>query len=361
MWTGFMAASPVSHAETPNRRISCASASGPFPKFTGAGSAWSSSGKELLLLDNFDRTVLRYSASGRSKGPILTSLAEHLRGGRPRSIATTDGQTFYLQVDANRFAIVDSRYSYKSVAAGKSSTDDIVRKVYNYGLTTSSVLAFVDVENTSKNTWNPGFIQFPRESLQDFTWLEKGVSYEEKLWYQLAMPFITGIGDTAYLLRMTSPYALYRYDPASDRSLKKLSVLDPTRTSGAKNILPQLPELSRPADLIAIMETIEHAEDLPVGIYAYGNRLYVLIRTWRGNHTEWSLKVIDPKNNRLLGTVRLAVEADHLSLVPGPSTWALIRKSRPEGIRRQDVIGITLFDGKSLLRGDNLPTQVCGP
>lgn len=359
-WVAVTTAPPSSFAAPPLRPIRCTEARGPFPKFTGPGGVWAAGGTELLLLDNFERVILRYDSTGRSKGAILTSLAKHLQDGKPRSIATSDGHRFYVQVDANRFALVDDRYSFQSVVARKSSADDIVRKVFIYGVTKQEIVAFSDVENIAKNTWNPGFIRFPAEAPESFTWLHKGVSYEEKLWYQLAMPYIVGLGDTAYVLRMTSPYALYRFDPKTDRDLQKLSALDPDRSSKTKNVLPQLPAFGGSADLAPLMEEIEHAEDIPVGLYGYGHRLYVLLRTWRGNHTEWSLKVVDPESDKLLGTVRLAVEADHLSLVPGPSNWAIIKKARPEGIRRQDVTGVTLFDGQALIRGAALPTQVCG-
>jgi hypothetical protein len=245
--------------------------------------------------------------------------------------------------------------------ARKSSSDDIVKKVYMYGIAGREIVAFADVENTKHASWNPGFVRFPLNSPESFEWLLKGgISYGEKLWYQLAMPYIVGIGDTTYILRMTNPYALYRFNPKTDRELKKLTALDSDPASRTNNLLPQLPEFRSPADVIPIMETIEHTEDLPVGLYAFGNRLYVLFRTWKGNHTEWSLKVVDPENDKVLGTTRLAVDADHLSLTLGPTTWAMIKKARPEGIRKQSVTGVTLFDGRPLLRGALIPTQVCG-
>ena len=352
---------PLMSTARPLAQSHCVEATGPFPKFTGLGGAWTSNGTELLLLDNFEQVVLRYDSAGRSKGPILTSLAKHVQGGRPRSITTIDGQSFYMQTDANRFALVDDRYSYRPVVAKKSSSDDLVGKVYIHSLTQEDVVAFADVQSTGglKKTWSPGFIWFPKENPESFRWIHKGVSYNEKLWYQLALPYVAGLGNTAYILRMTSPYALYQFNPAINQELEKLSALDPTPASRAQNLLPQLSTLNGPDDFNIIMKEIEHAQDLPVGLYGYGRRLYLLMRTWKGNHTEWSLKVLDPESDRLLGTVKLSVDAEHLSLVPGPSTWAIIRKSHPEGIRRQDVTGITLFNGTALLRGDTLPASIC--
>ena len=336
---------------------------GPFPKFTRSG-VWSSLGDELVLLDNYDRTLLRYTSNGKCRGCIQTSLALALKSSHPRMLTAFGGSGFLLQTEASLFLDVDSRFSYKSMPLPKSSSSDEVKKVYDFAAGTNDLVAFVDTQNSLTEQWTPGFLRTSAKGTRRFSWLARNVSDSEKLWYRLAMPYIAMDGDTAYVLRMNSPYALYRNDPSVEGDeLVKVSALDPVASTG-RNLLPYLPDLRGPQDLEPIANALRAADDLPVGLYSQAHRLFVLYRSAEPTRARWSLRVIDTRsiNQPATRTISLNIDADFVSLVPGPRFWAVIAKSQPEGMREQRVTGIYIFRASSLLQADaqQLPDEICG-
>src|SRR5581483_6968171 len=64
---------------------------------------------------------------------------------------------------------------------------------------------------------------------------------------------------------------------------------------------------------------------LTAGLYGYEGFLYLLVRDPCAC-SPWSLYKIDPRADRLIGSVPLPTFARHLALVPGDQAWLLIEK-----------------------------------
>ncbi len=199
----------------------------------------------------------------------------------------------------------------------------------------NDVISFSDLYDLKKNTWSSGFVRFPADNPQNFTILHP-MLYEDpsRLFYRLANPYITSLGDTGYILRMDNRMGI---DKTTKGGLERIAAFPPEL-----DLSPQLPNFDRFDDLEPVMRAIERST-MPTGLYGWENALYVLWRKADRHGTRWSLTKIDPENPKVVGTVFIAgTSANHLSVVPGPTSWAFIEKGPVRKVGVQDIESVLL-------------------
>ncbi|HSS48021.1 MAG TPA: hypothetical protein VLX28_03645, partial [Thermoanaerobaculia bacterium] len=119
------------------------------------------------------------------------------------------------------------------------------------------------------------------------------------------------------------PMRLWRFGP-EDKELQPLSLRAfPVHLRG--KLAPMLPNLMGWKDFPGIMETVAQSE-MPAGLFAWDNALFLLSRRFEKNERQWFLSKIDPVKEELLWTVRVPSSADHLTVIPGPIEWAFLEK-----------------------------------
>jgi hypothetical protein len=325
---------------------------GEWPEYTNSG-VWSEDGKKLFLLDNARRRLLEFSVSGKSEGVVYGELAKRLALGDPRSITPIKGGGFYIQTDENRFTAITGKALKDFVADRSPSGLGFVSKIYNFTVVGDEVVAFADVEE-SPDQFQRGFIVFPKVQPSAFRWLKMRISNAERTFFRLSFPYIATVGDTAYVLRMETKPELYSYK----RGNLSLTPVDAFNTYAEGHLLPQLPEF-RMANFELLMRTVERSR-MPVGLYGWGSRLFLLERSWTGKTTNWRFVVINPEvPGAKLASIPIGVNAEHLFAVPGNLRWSLVMKGQLTGLLSQKVTGIRFFPSAVLQTGATLPAQIC--
>jgi hypothetical protein len=117
--------------------------------------------------------------------------------------------------------------------------------------------------------------------------------------------------------------------------------------------MPDLPPVSAMAHYPAWWKAVEKSS-FPVGLYAEGPHLYVLVRLAATGGPEWELHAIDPVAESLLHSVRLPTRAAHVSLVPGPKHWALIEGSSYFEDEFRKPKRLLLLDAEAIRSGEEL-------
>jgi hypothetical protein len=325
---------------------------GEWPEYTSSG-VWSQDGKQLFLLDNAGHRLLEFSVSGKSEGPVYGELAKRLALGDPRSITPMRGGGFYIQSDDNRFTAITGKTLKDFVADRSPSGLGIVSKIYNFTVVGDEVVAFVDVEE-SPNQFQRGFIVFLKDHPSAFRWLKKGISNAERTFFRLSFPYVATVGDTAYVLRMETKPELYSYKKGN----LSLIPVDAFNPYAEKHLLPSLPEF-RMQTFELLMRTVERSQ-MPVGLYGWGGRLFLLERSWTGKKTDWRFVVINPEDpDAKLVSIPIGVNAEHLFAVPGNLQWSLVTKGQLTGLISQEVTGIRFFPSAVLRKGATAPAQIC--
>lgn len=325
---------------------------GEWPEFTNSG-VWSADGTRLFLLDNARQRLLEFSTE-KSERVVQGEIGKRLKRGIPRRVVPLEGGGIYVQTDENRFTEIRGK-SIKDVVASPSPSHGIISKVYNFTVVGEEVVAFVDVEESS-DTWQRGFVVFPRMQPEAFRWLRKGISTAERTFYRLSFPYIATIGDTAYVLRMETRPELYAYTKEFGDSLEPVDAFN--SYTAETHLLPELPQTRQPADFEQVMRVVERSQ-MPVGLYGWKGKLFLLERTWTGKNTAWGFVVIDPKKSEAkLRRIDINVSAEHLFAVPGMRQWTLVLKAHPTGLLSQRVMGIRFFASKAF-QGSVLPPGLC--
>ena len=137
----------------------------------------------------------------------------------------------------------------------------------------------------------------------------------------------------------------------SDWTVDRLQAFPDTATS-----LPALPPLRGWHDAEAVYAVAE-ASTWPVGLYRDQELLYLLVREQARGEVAWSLYVIDPKEDALVGRIGLPTAAAHASLLPGEKHWILEESSSfSDDVFRQPT-GLVLLDVGAIRDGGPLTCE----
>lgn len=325
------------------------------PLWTSAG-FWNSS--DLVVLDPVQRGLLRYGGDGRARRDVAGQSTKSLSDLYPVGVALrSDGQTgdgkIIVQAEYNRFLILSPTYTFDGsvdVLSRPTTEGSSIERIYTWAPTWSpkqnqnEVVAFADLKKGSQ--WSTGIVRFPLDSDDSAgrrAHFLKNLSVNDvsRKFHRLGYSYIASVQEDAYVLLMEDGFRLWRSDRAGD-----FTELTAFHESFPKT--PTLPAFVRPTDYASIMSEIEEVE-MPTGIVAWDNRLYVVWRTPHAtNGTEWRVSEVDRKDGKIISKgVIIPSQANHLFAVPGKGSWAFIEKGPALGLRDQEVRNvITVFSQK---------------
>lgn len=309
--------------------------------------AWTHNGGELLVVDNTNRSILRYSAKGQPLGEIRQSW-----GGLSPSTIKPYGSGFLLGLAENKPLVeLDNRYGVRDTTTFREDAGDKARTIESLFLwhpAGGDLVTFSDIRIATQ--WRSGFFRFPRSHTERFTELLE-VPWESRVFYRLGYPYIASLGETAFFLSMEKGSTkLFR----SGRGQRP-------KQAGVRNLVlsppPVLPKVLDPANYSSVMQTVEKSK-MPAGIFGWEGFLYVLAREPDDQGTRWSLTKVDPWKEVSLGTKILSTRANHLTVAPGPSQWAFLEKGPVRGWRAQEI-GRVLLVPASRLRAWRVNEKLC--
>jgi len=220
------------------------------------------------------------------------------------------------------------------------------------------VVAYADIvrgtDRDNLDNWRGALVRFSLREPSDLTILRLDSldDRDRRIFFRTGNPYIATLNDTAYILSMGNRPTLYRNEKGSAR-LEELKGLLPGRDKS-----PQLPEFKTQEDYVALMAAIEK-ESMPVGLYGWNDSLYILSRSPGTKGTRWVLTAVDPTRRQITGSLELPIKANHVTVVPGPQSWAIIEKGPVRGYGVQDIPRI-LFIPSAFLRAPlKSNTRVC--
>jgi hypothetical protein len=188
------------------------------------------------------------------------------------------------------------------------------------------VIGYADLEGPQEGRyrWMNAFVRFSLDKPDSFRIIhERPFPDGARMAMHLTYPLMASIGSNAYVALVDGPMRLWRFGP-DDKELQPLSLRAfPAHLRG--RIAPMLPSMMVWDDFPGIMETVAQSE-MPAGLFAWDNALFLLSRRLEKNERQWFLSKIDPVKEELLWTVRVPGSADHLTVIPGPVEWAFLEK-----------------------------------
>ncbi len=334
----------------PRPKAACRSASlSPKPAWLTSG-FWD--GGQLVAVDAKYGEFLRLSSDGRSHAHTL--LNDTIQN--PARVSPYDAG-IVVELVGDRMVAFDERYipiRARDVRSASVQTRRHIDKISSWTPVGNGkeIVAFADIQElTGRKGWSNAFVRFPLDNPAHFRPIQDPHRDPSPIFYRLGYPYLTAVGDTAYILLLDSGVGLYRNRKRSDllepvHSLERLAL--------ASQLTPMLPSFGQKQDFAAVMRAVERSS-MPAGLYAWEGDLYVLWRARKGGATEWTLHRVDAESEQLVSSVTLPTLANHLTVVPGSSQWAFIEKGPVRAHRDQDVNSVLFVPSgriRQIKRGD---------
>lgn len=317
-----------------------------IPKAWITSGAWNGDG-ELLLVDSGSGELLHLTASGRL---LIVSLGG--QGLKVSDIRPTE-TGILLKLRDGRFVALDrqGRFQKEWQPISPDGKSPGVRGIFNWVPLGNSLLAFGDVV-TSASTWTSGWMQVPLREPASFTMVTSAAldSVQRRI-YVLGNSYAASDGSTGYLLIPGSPRPqLLRISQESGGFEKR--ALEGFEDTSLRDESRLLPMGGTREDFIARYRALEHSV-APVGLYAQGGKLYLLIRrpALTAGQTEWELARLNKESGRILGRITLPTRANHLIVIPGKERWAFVEKGSVQALGQQDVEGVLLIPTSWIAEG----------
>lgn len=322
------------------------------PVWTTSG-AWSDG--RLILVDSGARAVRQYLPSGRMVNDLSAKLSEDFGRYRPSRIEPLSGGRFLLEMANDRMVTFNKAFQVeaktdvvRTAPAAKAASGARIRSLFGWAVATSrsggedEILGYGDLSRGEQ--WQSGFFRFPVSHPESFDILEASAApppqVPSRIFYRLGMHYLTAIGDTGYVLQMDDRLGLFRH-------LKGSKDLEFVRDMGVGPILPNF--VTR-EDLPSVMRAVEQSS-MPVGIWGWERYLFVLSRQPLATGTRWTLTRLDPQQQpvrQVTGSVVLPTQAHHLTVVPGPDSWAFVEKGPVRAFGAQDIDSVVLVPSRAL-------------
>ncbi|MCP4545535.1 MAG: hypothetical protein GY835_03580 [bacterium] len=304
---------------------------------------WTAESSEIVITDPLENRLLILSPKGKLKkileeeeGNWIPSIVSYSDGGYIQ--ITTDNES--IPMAARRFDAKAAERAVvplvKSSDASKSNTDSGYKMLALYDWTVAGDQIFAyGAFGTTDQDFQLGFfryrLNFPPgdNSTSEIHLVSPFADYD---YYILGNSYMASIGAVVYFLEMGKFPVLYRYDTRTEDDpvpLRGLSI--------ENEPLPALSTINSP-HLLGEIEDL----DMPAGLFSQGQFLYLLRRKPARDGLLWSLTQIKQKPPldaavEVCGTVPLPTRADHLTLLPAPTSWFVFEKFSLGSEGMQDI------------------------
>jgi hypothetical protein len=333
------------------------------PGWTISGS-WTPDGETLLVVDILHNQILRYSPLGESLGTLPDIAERTVEKFFPQVLKTQEGSDTVLELASGRIVTLDPD------GFGIRTTHDIfaeaidgrwgIRSLFLWHPAGQDLVSVSDLKDLTKpdedkTAWKRAFVRIPLADPASFSSLhhpeaeDLNISNQEREFYRLGNPYLAALGGTGYMLRMTDPVRIYE-NTAGSAILQGLAGY----TYGSR--LPDLPPFSTFADIPAVLGAVEESS-MPVGLYGWNGRLFVVTRIAGQPQARWQVTSIDPSTGIVHGTATIPLAAAHVTIVPGPKQWAFLEKSHAYGPGDQLTKSVYFVPSARFAR--DLPANLC--
>lgn len=318
------------------RRIALSPLPKSVPRLT-----WSLDGEEILVTDNFDRSLLRYRKDGRLLGAVTPPAMRHDAFKPTRVHPAPNG--FLVQSSAYYWVWFDRGFKPLRHIEREGGPPRLALVDY---VPVGGELFGLGTFHKSGPSWEAGILRVRLEPLELIEVIEE-VSFTSKggTLYTSLTSMVANAGGEPYMLRLDEPSYIQNI-----RSRKRLKAFP----KGFET-LPSLPRNEGPDSTVPRARVIE-ASSMPFALYGRGAFLYLLTRQVKPvGKTIWQLHRIDPRKDQLLGSVTLPSSASDLRLAPGPEDWAILEKGPVMGLGEQKVEGLLLIPASAIDKGGVIP------
>jgi len=326
----------------------------PRPEWSVSG-VWSPGGETLLLVDAFRSLVIEYSTEGELRHEYQVPLKGSLDFSRPSWIRVWPRGGYIVEQEDAGFVVVDEDFQplQEVDLRGTEQVSGFQHAaVFHWvPLSNGDLVAFGDIQ-TQDGSWKTGIFRVSLSASPQVTvLLEVDIEPEELDLYLVGLPYLTALDNRVYFVDLTAgPPVMREIEMREDGSnvVHRLPISTPQAGR-----LPLLrPYLSGNLDQLSFVYSELERSSMISGVYGWNGALYLLFHQPNGisDGSSWSLAHFDPSTGKRGGEIHLPTTAAHVTLVPGPKSWAVLEKGRVKGFGQQDIPSLLLVPSSQIPR-----------
>lgn len=310
------------------------------PRWTNSG-VWDLNGKQLLLVDVLQGSVLQYSSEGELIGRIASEalpnpiLIQNV-GSEALWIENNDGELSSLGQDLKPLPLINLLEKVKSPKGQLISVFGWVP------LSRSELLLFGDLRRKEGDVG--AVVQVDLKDPASYNILsEIGIKTPAHRFFLLGQPYLASVQGRPFYLITTDTPQIVRPDGSGFRIVQ-------VTAAGQKEAygVLQLPEKVTVDETARLFSQLEKSTSA-AGLYGWHGSLYMLKRTPAGNgQTQWALLKIDPSTSKILWKRQIDTAASHLLVIPGDKYWAFIEKGPVKGPGHQEISSFLRVPAESI-------------
>jgi len=344
MLFAFLVASPVFAFQVGGARS--APENGPVAcRFTAAAGipSWVTSGVgqdgRFLLVNVHKRDLVELSRTGVAEesrtalGDLFSGSITRIRQGASK---VGDAPPILLELAGGRLFEVDRslvpRRRIEMATVGLQSQGMHLEMLLDWiPMGNGQVFGYADLsagDSLNRANWRNGFVRFDPSRPESFQVISESLyPGEERISILAYPPLMASIGSAAFVARIhENEMGLWRLNASGSGLLRMRAFPEHLRGSKASpKLAPLLPHFSTIEEYPRTMEVSESA-DMPAGLFAWEDSLFLLSRTFEHGQRRWYLSKIDPAADRVLWTVRVPGSSHHMMVIPGDQEWAFLEK-----------------------------------
>lgn len=303
----------------------------------GGGASWGR-GDDLVVVDALGGRIQEVSMQGRILGETLVEAREAAERWHPTRVAQ-GSSALLVEITGNLFIRANGR-RFETIDLWKAGNrGEFLFLIRDWVWDGEDVVVAGTVGTQEEPDRRVAVARVPLDRPDDFEVVldvqDAAVVWE--YWRLADTRYLATLdGRVAFLAMEERPRIYVETESEEGVRMKALEALPKGLTRR-----PELEHLdwNFPDEFIEVMEEVERAT-LPISMFAWKGKLYVLHRRPEGETTAWSLSRIDPAADELEATVRLPTEADHLVVAVGDREWAFLEKGEVQGLGLQRVESI---------------------
>lgn len=348
-------APPAGAAESPETcaRFRLESQPGEDPQGWTISGIWTKDEKVVLADAKYSKLREFSTTDGRELRTFQSLSNVKQKSFRPSSLqSTSDG--FAVLENNGRISWLGSSFTTTKqieLTEFNNSAGQRIGSVFSWALARNTILTFSDLENKDRS-WTSAFLRIPISSPGAFSTLNlPPLDDDGRDLYLYGHPYITASSTHGYVLLMQKDPAIFEFNLNGTQKVRKLSV------GSILGPRPSLPKKQGVSTVRALYAAVEKSS-MPVGLFFENDRLFMLARRPTQNGTSWLLYRIDVTSGQTEATLEIPSSANHLTVIPGPTSWLFLEKGPVLGLGEQSVLGALSVPAKDLTKG--LSGPLCG-
>jgi hypothetical protein len=305
-----------------------------------SSATWIEDRSQLIVVDPVQNKILAYSSSGQ----LIRVPDIRIKGAEdflPNAISRADNSSFLLELSDSTLVRLDREfYQVGGEVAPRVKSDQgfEVGSLYQWTLAGNSLFAYGTILRGDSAVL--GFFRVPLEGKP--TRPELLMPFSDNTFYLIGNSYITTSGESIYYVSMGKRPAIYEVPP--DGVPHRLQAFP-----AEFRIRPDFKtEMKGPVSAVAHLAELE-TFSVVCGLYAQSGMLYVLARKpGEAGETAWYLYKIDPKRDKVVGSMRLPTSAHHLTVVPSKDAWYLLERGVVQGGHKQSITKMVVLDSSAV-------------